>query len=728
MKSKVVMTTQELKDMIEQMERVFSVVRLLAVDRLHQIMIGENDELQPQTCQCYAFWNRGERCENCVSAQAYAEKGQCTKLEFIDSKIYQVIAKYLEVDGKPYILELITCLDNDFLLDTEGREELLKKLSDYKKELYTDALTGVYNRRYFEEKLKDTKIEAGVAMIDMDDFKLYNDTYGHGVGDKALLAVVRAITQCIRKTDRLVRFGGDEFLLVMPGIDMEVFAGKLHMIQDLINHTKVDGYLQLKMTVSIGGTLTNGMTIEQAVHRADEYMYQAKVTKNNVVTEVDEEAVKIEAVAGGTGKKKYRILIVDDSEINRAMLAEMLKDEFEILEAEDGETCLEMLYRYETKITLILLDIVMPGIDGFDVLSYMNRNELINDIPVIMISSEDSADTIRQAYELGVSDYINRPFDAEVVHRRVVNTIKLYAKQRRLVALVTNQVYEKEKNNRMLTSVLSQIVEFRNGESGLHVLNINTLTSMLLEQLIKNTDKYNLTWMDRIMISNASSLHDIGKIGIDEKILNKKGRLTPEERKIMEKHTVIGADLLANLKMYEDEPLMKTAWQICRWHHERYDGKGYPDGLVGEEIPIAAQVVALADVYDALTSERVYKKAFSHEKSIEMIKNGECGAFNPLLLETMCDIQDKIKTELQKFTRNNQSDVAVSGIKKFEKYDDSQGRFFGTISQEIQKEYGTAGEDLPEISRGGVWCKENYDKWSRFSGDVVESGKEDKII
>ena len=258
----------------------------------------------------------------------------------------------------------------------------------------------------------------------------------------------------------------------------------------------------------------------------------------------------------------------------------------------------------------------------------------------------------------------------------------------------------------MLTSVLSQIVEFRNGESGLHVLNINTLTSMLLEQLIKNTDKYNLTWMDRIMISNASSLHDIGKIGIDEKILNKKGRLTPEERKIMEKHTVIGADLLANLKMYEDEPLMKTAWQICRWHHERYDGKGYPDGLVGEEIPIAAQVVALADVYDALTSERVYKKAFSHEKSIEMIKNGECGAFNPILLETMCDIQDKIKTELQKVTRNNQSDATVNGIKKFEKYDDSQERFFGSISQEIQKEYGTAGEDLPEISGGGMAQRE----------------------
>lgn len=709
-KSKVVMTRQELKDLMEQMKKVFTIVRLLDVERLHQIVINEQSELEPHTCQCYAFWNRGERCENCISAQAYAEKGQCTKLEFIDSKIYQVIAKYLEVDGTPYILEMITCLDHDFLLDTEGREELIKKLSDYKKELYTDALTGVYNRRYFEEKLKNKKISAGVAMIDMDDFKLYNDTYGHGAGDKVLLAIVKAISRCIRKTDRLVRYGGDEFLLVMPEITQEVFAGKLHTIQELIQKTRVDGYSQIKMTVSIGGTLTEDMTIEQAMHRADEYMYQAKISKNTVVTEADDELPELETTIAGKSKKKYRILIVDDSEINREILVEMLKDEFEILEAENGETCLEMIHRYETKISLILLDIVMPGMNGFDVLSYMNRNDLIDDIPVIMISSEDSDDTIRQAYELGVSDYINRPFDAEVVRRRVLNTIKLYAKQRRLVALVTNQVYEKEKNNRMLISVLSQIVEFRNGESGLHVLNINILTSQLLEQLVKKTDKYNLSWMDRMIISNASSLHDIGKISIDEKILNKPGRLTPEERKIMEKHTVIGADMLANLKMYEDEPLMKVAYQICRWHHERYDGKGYPDGLVGEEIPIAAQVVALADVYDALTSERVYKKAFSHEKSIEMIKNGECGTFNPLLLETLTDIQDNIKTELQELTRTSQSDATKNGTEKFEIYDNSLDQFFGTISQEIQKEYGTAGEDLPENFRGGVWSKESYNK------------------
>lgn len=379
------------------------------------------------------------------------------------------------------------------------------------------------------------------------------------------------------------------------------------------------------------------------------------------------------------------------------ILSEMLKGEFEILEAENGSACLDMLNHYETKISLILLDIVMPGMDGFGVLEYMNRNNLIGDIPVIMISGEDSGKVIKQAYEWGVSDYIKRPFDMEVVHRRVLNTIKLYAKQRRLVAMVTNQVFEKEKNSRMLISVLSEIVEFRNGESGMHVLNINTLTTMILEQLAKKTDKYHLSWSNRMLISTASSLHDIGKIGIDEKILNKPGRLTPEERKIMEKHTVIGADMLANLQMYEDEPLMKVAYQICRWHHERYDGKGYPDGLKGEEIPISAQVVALADVYDALTSERVYKKAYSHEEAVQMICNGECGTFNPLLLECLCEIQDHIKKELQEAAYRSEMSDPERKNKKFEHYDNSQKKFFGAVTRAIEKEYGTAGEELSRM-------------------------------
>ena len=697
MDSNTKMTAQELEQMIAQMEKIFTVVRILDKDRLHKLDV-RNGELHSEDCKCYSFWEKGKKCENCVAQRALAMKGQCTKLEFIGLEMYQVIAKYLEVDGVPCVVEMISCLDDETLLDAEGREVLIKKFAHYRRELYADALTGSYNRRYFEDRLKEQRMDAGIAMIDLDDLKTYNDTYGHMAGDKVLMTVAEAIISCIRKTDRLVRYGGDEFLLVMPGIGLEAFIAKLHRIQDVVRNTSVEGCPQLKLSVSIGGALTNGETVGKAMYRADEYMYQAKTSKNTIVTEKDGQRTSEEIVAAGRrNASRYRILIVDDSEMNRRILSEMLKGEFEILEAENGEACLDMLDRYETKISLILLDIVMPGMDGFGVLEYMNRNNLIRDIPVIMISGEDSGETMKRAYEWGVSDYIKRPFDMEVVHRRVLNTIKLYAKQRRLVALVTNQIFEKEKNSRMLISVLSEIVEFRNGESGTHVLNINTLTTMILEQLVKKTDKYHLSWSDRMLISTASSLHDIGKIGIDEKILNKPGPLTPEERKIMEKHTVIGADMIASLQMYEDEPLMKVAYQICRWHHERYDGKGYPDGLKGEEIPISAQVVALADVYDALTSERVYKKAYSHEETVQMICNGECGTFNPLLLECLCEIQDHIKKELQETPYRSEMSDPERKNKKFEHYDNSQKKFFGAVTQAIEKEYGTAGEELSRM-------------------------------
>ena len=697
MNSNTKMTAQELEQMIAQMEKIFTVVRILDKDLLHKMDV-RNGELRSEDCKCYSFWEKGKNCENCVAQRALAMKGQCMKIEFIGLKMYQVIAKYLEVDGAPCVVEMISCLDDETLLDAEGREALVKKFAHYRRELYTDALTGSYNRRYFEDQLKEQRMDAGIAMIDLDDLKTHNDIYGHVAGDKVLVTVSAAIISCVRKTDRLVRYGGDEFLLVMPGISPEAFVEKLHRIQNVIRSMSVEGYPQLKLSVSIGGTLTNGEAVGKAMCRADEYMYQAKTYKNTIVTEKDGQRTPEEIVAAGRrNASRYRILIVDDSEMNRMILSEMLKGEFEILEAENGSVCLDMLSRYEMKISLILLDIVMPGMDGFGVLEYMNRNNLIKDIPVIMISGEDSGEVIKRAYEMGVSDYIKRPFDMEVVHRRVLNTIKLYAKQRRLVAMVMNQVFEKEKNSRMLISVLSEIVEFRNGESGTHVLNINTLTTMILEQLAKKTDKYHLSWSNRMLISTASSLHDIGKIGIDEKILNKPGRLTPEERKIMEKHTVIGADMLANLPMYEDEPLMKVAYQICRWHHERYDGKGYPDGLKGEEIPISAQVVALADVYDALTSERVYKKAYSHEEAVQMICNGECGTFNPLLLECLCEIQDHIKKELQKTAYRSEMSDPERKNKKFEHYDNSQKKFFGAVTQAIEEEYGTAGEELSRM-------------------------------
>lgn len=640
------MTMQEAERKMESLREVFQVVRLvdgkMLMDREKRINAGDLSE----TCQCYSFWKKDKECENCSSLLALKEQTQKIKFEFLDLQVFQVISRYVEIDGRPYVMEMIQNLDESIQIDQEGYEKLISKLSGYNEKLYTDVLTGVYNRRFFEEEIKKMEDEAGIAVIDLDDFKLHNDTYGHSAGDAALITTANIIKKYIRKTDILIRYGGDEFLLILPSIKKHIFEDKLKLIREKIHDAVVPKYEKMQLSVSIGGAIFREGNIEDAIASADRQMYIAKNYKNMVVTEWDENGKKKEENSASE-KLKQQILIVDDSEINREILKEILKEDYRILEAANGEECLEQLERYGTGISLVLLDIVMPEMDGFEVLAAMNQNHWIEDIPVIMISSEDSDSYIRRAYEMGVSDYISRPFDAKIVYQRVLNMIKLYAKQRRLIRLVTRQIYEKERNNRMLIGILSQIVEFRNGESGLHVIHINLITQLLLEQLVKKTGKYQLSWEDRFLIATASALHDIGKIGIDERILNKPGKLTKEEFEIMKAHTLIGAQMLDNLDMYRNEKLLKFAYEICRWHHERYDGKGYPDGLVGEEIPISAQVVSLADVYDALVSERVYKKAFSHEKALEMIQNGECGTFNPLLLQCMTEAQDKLKTMME---------------------------------------------------------------------------------
>lgn len=550
-------------------------------------------------------------------------------------KFRKLLETYLETADGEHIKELINCMDSGWSLDEAQHDKLIDMFVNYNDKLYRDAVSDAYNRRYYEDELKEKKINAGVALLDLDDFKLYNDTYGHSAGDMVLYTVVDVIRKNIRKSDKLIRFGGDEFLLVMPDIDEDTFTNKLDTIQERVHSERIHGYSNLRLSISAGGVMCIGETIGAAVERADKLMYQAKVNKNRVITER-------EAEDGSSVIDKQKILIADDSEMNRMLLAEMLNEEFEIVEAENGQECLKKLQKYGKEISVVLLDIMMSVMDGFEVLTYMNKSRWIEDIPVIMISSEESVTYIRRAFEFGASDYIKRPFDGKVVYQRVFNTIKLYAKQRRLISIVSDQIHEKEKSNQMMVQLLSQIVEFRNGESGQHVLHIQTLTELLLDRLVQKTDKYELSSDECYLISTASAVHDIGKIAIDEKILNKPGKLTKEEFEIMKKHTLIGAEMIGKMEQFKEEPLMQTAYEICRWHHERYDGHGYPDGLKGDDIPIGAQIVALSDVYDALVSERVYKSAYTHEEAMKMILNGECGAFQPILLECLQDIQDDI--------------------------------------------------------------------------------------
>ena len=530
-------------------------------------------------------------------------------------------------------------------MQAEAEEKLQETTESYRAKLYHDVLTGTYNRRYYEDIASRIVGPAGIALIDVDDFKICNDTYGHYAGDMALETAANAIRSCIRESDLLIRYGGDEFLLVLPGIPGDILQTKLEQIRTAAQMASVPGYSHFRLSLSIGGTMqaiTDPM--ENAVRRADRLMYQAKCRKNAVTVEVPGCSL---AAPEKLLQEKSQILLVDDSKLNRMILAEILGDGYHILEAENGQECLEKLRAEAGNIALVLLDINMPVMDGFEVLKAMNANHTIEDIPVIMISSEDSDAAIRRSYELGASDYVNRPFDARIVYRRVTNTIKLYAKQRRLVQMVSDQIRARENNTDMLVGVLSHIVEFRNGESGLHVRHIRMITELLLHRLLEISSRYSITAEQQDLIPLASALHDIGKIGIDEKILNKPGKLTPEEFEVIKTHSMLGAQILYDLDNFSEQPLLQTAYEIARWHHERWDGRGYPDGLKGDEIPISAQLVSLADVYDALTSERCYKKAFSHEKAMQMILNDECGAFNPLLLQCLTNIQSDLKVELQ---------------------------------------------------------------------------------
>lgn len=432
MNQNVKITRQQAEEEAKMLEKVFDVVRFLEGDFFEQMQDDPRIGVKIGMCQCYDFWKKNKPCENCTSMKAYAEKKQKTKLEFLDADVFLVISRYLEIDDEACVMELVKHLENDTLIDTDGRDKLVGKLKGYQDKLYIDPVTGVYNRRYFEDEIRNMQNSAGVAMIDLDDFKLYNDIYGHDMGDQVLCIVADVIKDCIRKTDKLIRYGGDEFLLILSDMVRGTLRGKLLQIQEAIENATIPNCPRLKLTASIGGVISEDGQIDEAIAKADQLMYKAKDHKAQVITECDKTIFKKEKI-----QNKPRILIVDASEFNRAILKEILEETYEIIEADGGNEALHKIDEYGMKISLVLLDIIMPEKDGFEVLKYMEEERLISDIPVIIISSEDSANYIRRAYEMGVSDYINRPFDANIVYQRVSNTVKLYAKQRRLMAMVT---------------------------------------------------------------------------------------------------------------------------------------------------------------------------------------------------------------------------------------------------------------------------------------------------
>lgn len=606
------LTDEEAAAEVARVAKIYPVVRLMSAD---QVKSERNCLLAGDRCPCLRQ----------SSLEALATSDEISERLLNDGVEYRARVRSLTVEGEPHVLLMVRPID-----EQEVAEEDL---------VYTDVLTSVRNRRYYEEKLRSARMNAGVAMIDLDDFRVFNDTCGRHAGDLALGAVAAAIRGGIRSTDELVRLGCDKFVAVMPNIPSDDFARRLRHVSDAVHATIVPGHEHVSLTACVGGVRINGETVDEGVNRAVQLLSHAKAKPGTVVT--DSDAIEI------FQSEKPSVLIVDDSEMNRIILNEMLKDEYRVLEADNGRTALDMVDRYGDELSLVLLDIIMPGMNGFEVLGELSRRTVADSLPVIMISGEDSDDVVLRAYELGASDYINRPFNARVVRRRVSNTIRLYAKQRRLTSLLSQQYNERVKNSRMLIDIMAGVMELRNGESGLHVTHIEKLTELLLGCLVHRSDQFPLDNEQRSTIAMASALHDIGKMSIDDAILNKPGRLTSEEFEIMKTHTTLGADMLFELgHQHAGNSLLEYAYQIARWHHERWDGKGYPDGLKGDEIPIAAQVVSVADVYDALTSVRVYKDAIPHQEAIQMILDGKCGQFNPLLLDCLLEVQDRIAETL----------------------------------------------------------------------------------
>ena len=613
------MTRQQAEQEMEQLRKVFPSVRMLTAE---QVQAGE--------------------AVGDAARQALEEKTTHSRMEYRGQELYEVTALFAQVEGTPCVLELERRLDRIMLLDPEESEQLFNNLAEYRGKLYRDAVTGAYNERYYQEKYRSRILTAGVAVLRVDDFKAANDVYGRYAGNSVLETVAGVLRRNLGEKDRLIRRGEDRLLLLLPEVGQSDFGQKLEHLRLQLAAAGVPGYSHLHISVSIGGAWIRDGEVSAAVEHAERLATYAQMQKNTVITEQQPERT-----AAAPVHRRQSVLIVDDSELNRKMLGQMLGSRFDIAEAASGEACLQLLEQNATGISIVLLDIHMPGIDGFTVLEEMNQKNLLEQIPVIMISSEDTVDAVRRAFDLGASDYISRPFDAKVVYQRIINTIQLYAKQRRLSAMAADLAFEKERASRMMIGILSQVVEKRNGESRDHVQRVAQLTSMLLAGLAQKTDRYPLTREMRRTIATAAALHDIGKMEICEDLLHKEGPLTEAERRTLQSHTLLGAQMLEEQPECRDDAFARTAYNICRWHHERYDGGGYPDGLQGEQIPIEAQVVGLADVYERLVSRPVDGHARTHSEVVQMICTGVCGAFNPLLLDCLQDMEVEIARAMQ---------------------------------------------------------------------------------
>lgn len=623
-------TREQVEEEMRQLRKVFSSVRLIP---------AENVQGRKGRRPCYAHWKRDRPCENCVARRVLLEKSRKSKLEYMGRNLYEVTASYIEVDGKPCVLELSQKMDRSLLLGPNDSERFITAITSERERAYRDQSTGAYNRQYYNENYHGRAMTAGIVMLDLDDMMLATDVYGRRAGEAVLETAVNVIRRSLEEKDRIIRFDGDMLLLLLPDIGQEDFSQKLEQIRLQLNTTSVPGRSYLRMSASIGGVWVENADLDDGVERAEQLMNYARIQKNR--TMVEQQPQQAAAVLPHC---RQSALIVDDSSINRMILCQMLGDQFDTAQAGSGEECMRLLEGNPTGVSVVLLDIYMPGMDGFEVLEAMNKRELLDDIPVIVVSTEDAKSAMHRALLLGAADYIVRPFDTDVVYQRVVNTIHMRAKHRRLSAMVAGQVYATEKRSEMMTAILSRAMERLGGESRDHARHIRILTQMLLAQLVRADDAYPLTREQCQIIGMAAVLHDIGKMELADLRPNGCDAGTPEDAARMQQHTLLGAQMMEELEAYRDEYFVQTAYQICRWHHERYDGSGYPDGLSGEQIPLAAQVVGLADAYETLVCSSPEVPCGT---AVKMLCEGACGAFSPVLLDCLQKIAPEIDEALR---------------------------------------------------------------------------------
>lgn len=546
------------------------------------------------------------------------------------------------VEGVRELRDMARSYNEAYSRNIENQEKLRHRAE-------RDPMTGLLNQGNFgvlRQRLQHCREKLCLLVIDVDYFKHINDVFGHEIGNHALTKIASTLVSHVRPGDYVIRYGGDEFVVVMLNMAREQAPQLAETIAQINSFLQQPDDGLPPVSLSVGASFSETGFHDLLFQQADQAMYDVKrkgrcgfAVYQEPDPEAGESALSLE-------QTKPRILLVDDSEMNRDILCCMLEDQYDVFQVSNGMQAIEEIGKKGYTLSAILLDLVMPVCDGYEVLSYMQKHRWHEILPVIIISSETDPRCINRAYDLGAADFISRPFDGQIVRRRVSNTVGLNIRHKRLTDLVTRKIQEKIEGYDMMLSVLSQVVEFRNQESGDHVQHIGLITEMLLDCLMKKPNPYALSHEDAQQIRFASALHDIGKITIPDEIINKPGQLSAQERAIMETHPAAGADMLSQVAGFTGTPMIRRAWEICRWHHERYDGRGYPDGLVGDAIPISAQVVSMADVYDALTSERCYKKSFSHQQAIRMILDGQCGAFNPLLIECLTEIADLLPEKL----------------------------------------------------------------------------------